>query len=290
MSAPAGRPRIGVLGAGNMAAALLRGWLHAGWPASHLACSSSGAGQGAQRLASGLGVRAVDNAAVAGHAELLVAAVKPQQLIPALQSCRGAEVPRLVLSVAAGVARKAAAQALPWPEVQVARAMPNLAVAGGDGLLALSAEGLEQGPRELLGQCLPSLGQVLELPEAAMDAATAVLGSGPAYVLELGGALAEAAESAGLDPAAAAAMARAVLRAAAAMVEAGEAEDAQKAGLDELVRRVTSPQGTTAAALQVLRGRGLREALREAVAAATARGAELGAEATGNPQDGEGGP
>ena len=288
MSADVDRPRIGVLGAGNMAAALLRGWLQAGWPPSRLACSSGGAGEGARRLAGDLGVRAADNAAVAGDAELLVAAVKPQQLIPALRSCGGAEAPRLVLSVAAGVERGALAGALPWPDTGVARAMPNLAVAGGQGVLALSAEGLQPQPRELLDRCLQPLGQVLELPEAAMDAATAVLGSGPAYVLELGGALAGAAESAGLDPAAAAAMTRAVLRAAAAMVEDGVEDGGQSgAGLEELVRRVTSPQGTTAAALQVLRGSGLQEAVREAVAAATARGAELGAEAARD-RDGEG--
>jgi pyrroline-5-carboxylate reductase len=153
---------------------------------------------------------------------------------------------------------------------RVARVMPTTAVAIGKGVASIHAA--DPNAKATARALFAPVARVVELDdEALMDAATAVSGSGPAYLYAFVEALEAAGVSAGLAPDAAAALARATVEGAAALMAASGTEPA------ELRRQVTSPGGTTAAALAVLMGEGgLEPLLKEAVAAAVKRSRELG--------------
>jgi pyrroline-5-carboxylate reductase len=175
----------------------------------------------------------------------------------------------LVLSIMAGRTLGFLEQALPGP---VVRAMPNTPAAVGRGItVAVPNKQVSAAQRELAQLLLTAIGAVEWVEdEALMDAVTAVSGSGPAYVFLLAETLARAGEAAGLPPDLAARLARATV--------AGSGELLHRSPLDAATLRenVTSPGGTTAAALEVLRSpKGLQPLLTEAVAAATKRSREL---------------
>jgi pyrroline-5-carboxylate reductase len=195
-------------------------------------------------------------------ADILVLAVKPQVLARAVAAL---EVPGglPVVSIAAGVP-VAALRAL-VPGCPVVRAMPNLPAAVGRGVTALAGDDVPAA-RALFA----AVGAVEPLDEAQFDAFTALAGSGPAYVFYLTEALARAGEGLGLAPDAAARVARATVEGAAAMLHA---RAGQTPG--ELRDAVTSPGGTTAAALAVLTDGRLDAALAEALAAGAARSRAL---------------
>ncbi len=204
-----------------------------------------------------------------GLARTVVLAVKPQmwraaadRLAPHLAA------DALVISIAAGVGADALAQAFaPRP---VARVMPTTAVAVARGVASVWAASPEA--RAAARALFQPLARVVDLPtEDLMDAATAVSGSGPAYVYALVEAMSAAGVAAGLSPAAAAELSRATVIGAAALMEQSSLSP------EDLRIQVTSPGGTTAAALSVLQGpEGLTPLMTEAVAAAVARARELG--------------
>ena len=151
--------------------------------------------------------------------------------------------------------------------------MPNTPGAIGRGITVLCAGGkLSAADRALAEELMAALGETLWLrDEALMDAVTAVSGSGPAYVFLMAEALAAAGRAQGLDAATAERLARATVSGAGALIAA----DARPAS--ELRKEVTSPGGTTEAALNVLMAKdGLEPLMRRAVDAATRRGRELG--------------
>ena len=202
-----------------------------------------------------------------------VLAIKPQVLKTDARllrelGARGA----LTVSIAAGIGTAFLKPAL-GAGVPVVRAMPNLPGSIGQGITVLFA-GPEVGreDRALAERIAAALGKTLWLTdESLMDAVTAVSGSGPAYVFLLAEALAAAGVAQGLDPATAEKLARATITGAGHLLDA----DLRDAAL--LRRDVTSPGGTTAAALDVLMaGEGMEVLLRRAVEAATKRGKDLG--------------
>ncbi|CAO4178281.1 pyrroline-5-carboxylate reductase [Methylorubrum extorquens] len=257
-------------GAGKMGAALLRGWLAGGLDPAAVTVVDPQPSAEIATLCAERALRLNPEAAVPAGA--LVLGIKPQVLdaaAPALAGWIGPDT--LVVSILAGKTIADLKRRLPTARA-VVRAMPNLPASIGRG--ATGAVGSpEVGPQARAGAeaLLASSGLVAWLDdEALIDAVTAVSGSGPAYVFLLAEALTEAGVAAGLPPDLSAQLARATVAGAGALLDA----DAREAG--QLRRDVTSPGGTTAAALAVLmREGGLPDLMREAVEAARRRAGEL---------------
>jgi pyrroline-5-carboxylate reductase len=203
---------------------------------------------------------------------VLVLAVKPQsmdQVVPALS--RHVRPKTVVLSIAAGRTIHGFEQQLPKGSA-VVRAMPNTPASIGRGITAAVGNAqVTAEQRALCDSLLAAVGEVVWVDhEDALDAVTAVSGSGPAYVFYLAECMAEAGIKAGLEPELARKLAR--------WTVAGAGELLHRSDLDAGVLRqnVTSPNGTTFAALQVLMGQnGMAKLMAEAVAAATRRSREL---------------
>ena len=268
-------PQIGgevlLIGAGRMGAALVKGWLGAGrFSAIHVVepqPSEAIRAFGTDRkilLADRFEARRYD---------AVVLALKPQVLKQetALLAAVG-KTGALILSIAAGITTGFLGNSA-GADARIVRAMPNTPGAIGHGITALyGAAKLGKTDRTLAEALMSALGPTLWLgQEGLMDAVTAVSGSGPAYVFLMVEALAAAGRAEGLDDATAAALARATVSGAGALL------DVDQRGASELRKEVTSPGGTTEAALKILMdAHGLEELMKRAVAAAVKRGRELG--------------
>jgi pyrroline-5-carboxylate reductase len=258
-----------LVGFGNMGQALVRGWLAKGIAptAIHVVDSSSAA----RAVATKLGVGASESVAGAGNAEVGVLAVKPNQIAAAVAEFRGAA--NVYLSIAAGKTL-AQLEAGLGTGTAIVRAMPNTPAAIGRGMTVLVAnEAVTAQSRTRCSELLAAVGAVAWIDdERDMDAVTAVSGSGPAYVF----LLIECLERAGV----AAGLAAPLARQLALTTVAGAGAYAEGAGEPpaELRRRVTSPGGTTQAALAVLGAEdGLARLVERAVRAAADRSRELSA-------------
>ena len=198
-----------------------------------------------------------------------IIAVKPADVV-AVAAALGAHGARRVVSVAAGVTTAAIAAAA-GPAVEVVRAMPNTPALVGEGATAIApAAGCAAATLAWARGLMESVGRVVEVDERLMDAVTGVSGSGPAYVYMLAEALIDAAVAEGLAPRDADALVRQLLVGVAALWARDDSSPAT------LRQRVTSPNGTTAAAVAELDRSGFREIVARAVRAATARSRELG--------------
>lgn len=259
---------VGFIGCGQMGGALLDGWLRAGRVAADQVriVDAALAGRTDPRFPD---VRVVDATTLASEARTLVLAVKPAQAVAALASVSlGPQ--QLVISVCAGVPHeRLAAAAAP---ARVVRTMPNTPARVGQGAtMVLARPGVDDDADiDRVASLFEVVGLVERAPkESWFHAATAVAGSGPAYVFVAIEALADGGVAAGLPRAVAQRLAaRAVLGAGALASEPG----AHPGGLKD---QVTSPAGTTAAALGVLERRAFRGALLDAVVAAADRSREL---------------
>ena len=263
--------RIVVVGFGNMGQALVRGWLAKGRGASSIEVVDSALG--ARAVGKELGVAARDEVAAAGSAaDVVVLAVKPNQLAGVLPQCAAlARSGAVFLSIAAGKTIAELGNAL-GSDTPIVRAMPNTPAAIGRGMTALVANAAVSGAqRALCAELLGAVGSVAWLDdERHMDAVTAVSGSGPAYVFLLIECLEQAAVELGLPAPLAKQLALATVAGSGAY-----AADARESAA-ELRRRVTSPNGTTQAALDVLMGQpGMQELLVRATRAAAQRSREL---------------
>jgi pyrroline-5-carboxylate reductase len=202
---------------------------------------------------------------------VILLAVKPQlmdEVLPPLAKLAGPQT--LLLSIAAG--RRIASFERYLPGGAVVRAMPNTPASIGRGITAAVANRyVTPVQRALADDLLSAVGKVVWVDdESLLDAITAVSGSGPAYVFLLAECLAEAGRAAGLDARLAEELARATVSGSAALLEASDLSAA------ELRKNVTSPGGTTAAALEILGGEdGMQKLMTAAVAAATKRGRDL---------------
>ena len=267
-------PDTAFIGGGNMARSLVGGLLAGGRAATtiHVAEPFAAARAG---FATDFGVDAVaSNLEAAARAGVWVVAVKPQ-VLPEV-ACSLAELAQrtrpLVISIAAGIT---SGQLDGWlgGRLPIVRAMPNTPAMLGAGATGLFAnEVVSAAQRQLAEQLLGSTGVTVWVDdEAQMDAVTALSGSGPAYIFLLAEAMQAAGEQQGLSADAARALALQTIHGAARMLlESGESAAA-------LRLRVTSPDGTTQAAIETFEAGGFRRLVGEAIAAATRRSRELSA-------------
>ena len=262
---------IVIVGAGNMGGALARG-LIAKNLAKQLVLIDPALKPADARRYRALGVTIAKSPADIKKPRAIIFAVKPQ-MMPSVVALYAAAAARsaLVISIAAGTTTHKLADWLTGGAI--VRAMPNMPASIGKGITAAFATPqVTSAQRALAERLLRAVGEVIWLDrEELIDPVTAVSGSGPAYVFLLVEALAKAGVSVGLPPDIALKLARKTVEGAGALLAA------RKETAEDLRRAVTSPGGTTEAALKILMSeRGLEPLLRAAVAAATARGQELG--------------
>jgi pyrroline-5-carboxylate reductase len=263
-------PKVGFVGAGNMAEALVGGMRAAGWPGDRIAVTNRSNHARLASLAAQYGVLAFpEKRQLCDHAEVLVLAVKPKDVAEAVSQLQPHVRPHhRVFSVVAGLTLARLEEA--FPGLPVVRAMPNTPSAVREGVTAY-ALGRHASDRdaELARVLFGSVGAVVEVPEERIDLVTGLSGSGPAYVFFLVESLIEAGVRAGLAPE--------VARDLVVQTVFGAARMLRETGEDpaELRRRVTSPGGTTMAGVGALEEHGVRGALVEAVRRATLRAREL---------------
>jgi pyrroline-5-carboxylate reductase len=262
---------LALIGAGKMGGALVAGWLNNGL--DPLAVQVFDPAPPAESVEFLTRARvAIKPAPEAGtQAAVIVVAVKPQIIKTVLPTLRPLVGPKTIgVSIAAGTTLATLEEGL--GPIALVRAMPNTPAQVGRGVTAAVANRLVDVPgKALVGALLDSVGaSVWVEDEALIDAVTAVSGSGPAYVFLLAECLEAAGIEAGLPPAVAAQLARATV------AGAGELLHRSDLPAEQLRKNVTSPNGTTAAALEVLMGEGgLRPLMVKAVAAAAKRSREL---------------
>jgi pyrroline-5-carboxylate reductase len=257
------------LGAGKMATALIEGMLRAGLCAAEGITAACPEPELLEALKSSTGVRVTtSNREAAAACDVVLVCVKPGLVAEALSQAGDGLRGKLVVSIAAGVTleklRAAAAGS------RVVRAMPNTPATVGFSATAFACgEGVTSADRGIVEGLFGAVGEVFAVDEDRLDAVTGLSGSGPAYFFMVVEALAAGGVSCGLPADLAMRLAVATLRGAAELAVAGGRN------VTELREMVTSPGGTTAAALALLRERGVDVALGEAVAAAAARSKEL---------------
>ena len=270
--AKSGRPKVGFIGAGNMARSLASGLLNNGWGKDDIVVSDPDPEQ-RRTIESALGLKTfADNPDAAALAEILVLAVKPQVLgsvATALAQTVQKQRP-LVISIAAGVRINDLARWL-GNDLPIVRVMPNTAALIGSGASGLYAnERVSEVMRDQAESILRAVGVATWVSEEyLLDVVTALSGSGPAYFFLVMEAMEQAAIESGLDPAQARLLTLETAYGAAKMALEGHEEPAL------LRRRVTSPGGTTERAVKVLEEGGLRNLFKEAMQAATRRAQEI---------------
>jgi pyrroline-5-carboxylate reductase len=256
-----------LLGCGKMGSAMLAGWLEGGLPAASVWVLDPHPSDWLQ----GTGVHI--NVELPAVPALVLIAVKPQMMgaaLPKLQALGNGET--LFVSVAAGTSI-ASFEAILGEQTPIVRAMPNTPAAIGQGITALIGNARATAANlDMTEELLAAIGQTVRLKsEAQMDAVTGVSGSGPAYVFHLIETLAAAGEAQGLPAELALTLAKATVAGAGALAAASDESPSQ------LRVNVTSPNGTTQAALEVLMDdkTGFPDLLKRAVAAAANRSEEL---------------
>jgi pyrroline-5-carboxylate reductase len=262
---------FGFWGAGRMAGAMVRGLLASGQvPAKALACIDSGGGSGAA-LARETGIAYLGTASetLFLSSDWLILGAKPKHLLALAESPHASAPGATVLSVAAGV-RLASLQAAFPSATNWIRLMPNTPSRVQAGVTAWCAVHPLTGPQEVkLEALLSSLGQFIEVEEDLFDAVTALSGSGPAYYFEFCRLMAEAGKSLGLSEAQAGLLARATFTGAARLAEG------DNRSMEAMRNEVSSPGGTTEAALQTFAAEKLSDSVQRALTAARDRGREL---------------
>jgi pyrroline-5-carboxylate reductase len=261
---------IAILGTGKMGEALLSGLLRAGRPADEVAAVARRPAR-AQELRTAYGVQVLSLTEAAKQADTLVITVKPQDMGPMLDELAGlVTASQLVISIAAGITTSFIERRFS-AEVPVVRVMSNTPALVDEAMSVISAgsfagEGHLQHTEELFSP----LGKVIRIPEYQQDAATALSGSGPAYVFYLVEAMVDAGILLGMPRRTALEMVTQTVYGAATML--------RDSGEHPVILRdaVTSPAGTTIAAIRELEKHGVRAAFLAAIEAARDRGRELG--------------
>lgn len=263
-------PSVAILGAGAMGEALLRGLRAAGWTADEVGAAVRRP-ERAERVTRVTGCRVTldPTEALAGR-QVVVVATKPRDVARLLDQIeRAIAPPQVLVSVAAGV--PIATYETRLEGVAVIRAMPNTPALVGEGVTGIAA-GSHAGEESVAAatSVLSAVGDVRQMDESLMDAVTAVSGTGPAYVFLLAEALVEAAIREGLPRDTAETLVYRTVRGAGHLLT--------ETGLTpaELRGQVTSPGGTTAAAIHILEEKGFRAVVEDAVRAAAERSRQLG--------------
>jgi pyrroline-5-carboxylate reductase len=264
---------IGFIGGGNMATAMIKGFVAAGVCRAAQICASDVDAAKRKALQRSLKVHATaDNAAVVRDAQVIILAVKPQIIDAVLSEMRpSVSARKLFVSIAAGIPTARLERGL-GPGARVVRVMPNTPALLGKGMsVAVRGRHASAADERLVLKLLRTVGRARAVSdERLLDAVTGLSGSGPAYVYLFAEALIAGGVAAGLDPAVSAELTLQTITGAAAMLqEAGETPQ-------RLREMVTSPGGTTLAGLTELDRRGFVAGVTAAVAAATRRATELG--------------
>ncbi len=212
--------------------------------------------------------RISDNITVARRSDIIILAVKPQDIGEVLKEIKPYVKEKLIISIAAGVTTFSIEKALPG--ARVIRVMPNMPAMVGKGISAISC-GRFATRRDLkiTFRIFSNLGEIIEVKEKMMDAVTAVSGSGPAYYFLFTYLLAKAAEASGLKKSIALKLARATF------IGAAEVIRSRKLSMEELVKKVASKGGTTEAALKVFKQEKLEAIIKKAVKHAAHRSNNL---------------
>lgn len=265
--------KIGLIGAGKMAEAMIRGFL-AGRICRPPDIMASEVSAGRRRqLKTRLGIQVVtDGHAVVEHARTLLLAVKPQDLGPALEQVSDRISRRhLVISIAAGRTVAWLQDAL--PSARIVRVMPNLACLVGESISAY-ALGSKTRPadRKTTERLLRSCGEVIELPEEDFDAVTALSGSGPAFYAYFMQQMVEAAVSEGLSRDNARVLARQT------MLGTGAVLKDQDVDPSDFIAAVSSARGTTAEGMKILNQSSIPSIVRKTIRATARRSRELSEE------------
>ena len=273
MSSPL--PSTAILGTGSMGGAILSGLRRPEVAVERVRVTTRTDASAAALRAQGVEARAVEhdrgaNAWAVEGARVVVLGVKPAQITALLAEVAPALEPdALVVSVAAGVTTAAMEAEVPNP---VVRAMPNTPSLIGRGVTGISAGSrADRGELALATALFRTVGTVIELPEAQIDALSTISGSGPAYVFLLIEELTRAAQAQGFDDDIARLMVQQTFLGASLLLESTGDDP------EELRRRVTSPKGTTERAIAVLQEADLAELFTRATDAALARARELAA-------------
>jgi pyrroline-5-carboxylate reductase len=264
--------KIGFVGAGNMAGALIKGLLHSGTVGPSQIQASDVREERLAELAGKHGINITkDNAQLAAWSDIVVLAVKPQVIdkvmVPIASTIRSHA---LFVSIAAGVPIESLESRLP-PNTRVVRTMPNTAAIALAGATAIApGTHASEEDLQLARQLFEATGRVVVLDESLLDAVTGLSGSGPAYVMLMIEALADGGVKVGLHRETALLLAaQTVYGSAKLLLETGEHPG-------RLKDMVTSPGGTAIAGLHTLEAGGLRTTLINAVESATRRSIELG--------------
>lgn len=266
-----GDMRLGVLGAGHMGQALLRGVISRGGVAAERVIVADVRRDVCDGLAAELGVKiASDNDELVANSDVVLLCVKPQVLFAVIAPVAARFGPdTLLVSVAAGVTLGALERAVPVG-TPVIRAMPNTPCLVGAGTSAWSRGRAATTAHGALAQgILGAVGVAYEMDESALDAVTAVSGSGPAYVFHLMEAMMEGGVKAGFDPTLVREFVLSTVSGAAALAAVSDVDPG------ELRRRVMSPGGTTEAAIRKLDDAGFQTAVVRAMGAARDRSVEM---------------
>jgi pyrroline-5-carboxylate reductase len=265
------RRNIAILGAGVMGETLLSGLLRAGRRAEDIVITERRADRAAE-LRERYGVEALDNAAAAKAADTLVLVVKPQDMAALLHDVADHVTPdQLVVSLAAGITTTFIESRL-TEGVPVVRVMPNTPALVDEGMAAISpGSHCDESHLAEAEALLRATGRVVRVPEKQQDAVTAISGSGPAYVFYIVEAMIEAGVHLGLP--------RAVATELVVQTVVGSAKLLRETGQHPVVLReqVTSPAGTTAAAVRELEENKVRAAFLIALEAARDRSRALAA-------------
>jgi len=265
---------LGIIGAGNMAEAIARSVIAAGVIAKEQIVAADVSSARREVFAKQIGVAAVEkNEEAVRGARIILLSVKPQHMKDVLGGIGGVVLgDALVISIAAGISSSFIEKNLGGGKAwRVIRAMPNTPMLMGKGMVAL-ARGKNASESDLAAarKIFQAGATVLELDESKMDAVTAMSGSGPAYFFYLVEQMTRAGLTLGLSESEARVLASRTCIGAAAMLE-GSAESPQ-----ELRKKVTSPGGTTQAAIELMENKQLGDTLVAAIRRAAERSRELG--------------
>lgn len=267
--------QIGFIGGGNMAQAIIAGLLRSGRSSSDILVSDPNSE--CRQALSAMGVTSFqDSAPVMAQAELVVLAVKPQIMDSVLASLADSvRKTQIIISIAAGITIGSIRRQLNGIENPVVRVMPNTPALIGEGMSALASDTpLSTDIKESVQTIFDACGHALWVPnEEAIDAVTAVSGSGPAYFFSMIENLINSGIRLGLSPDVAKALVIQTAKGAAGMVELSDV------GPDVLRQRVTSPGGTTEAALNVFNEGDFADLVDRALIAARDRAGELSKDA-----------
>ena len=268
--------RIGFLGAGKMATALAQGWIQAGLTTTEQVCASDPVPSAREQFTKSTQASIhTENARVVSQSDIVVLAVKPQNMPDLLREIQPAlQAQHLVISIAAGITLKQLSDTL-GPDKRIIRVMPNTPCLVGASASAFAASSTATAADiERTQRLLASVGRAVQVPEKLLDAVTGLSGSGPAFVAVMIEALADGGVRMGLP--------RHLATMLAAQTVFGSAKLLLETGLHpgQLKDMVASPAGTTIAGLHALESGGIRVALMDAVEAATKRSIELGKQGT----------